>query len=733
MQTITVDMTPGFRQPTIHYSQNDVGTTFAIDLRSRFGDTLPASPTVKIQATKPSGFGFSIEADSVVDSVATFTTVATMTDEAGRFLAELEVSDSGVVLYTANFYMEGEANPHPIGTTDGSQETIIPTLTLLVERVEAAAASVLDMTVEAETLAAGSQATYSYDEDTNTATFGIPQGEAGAGAAGVTASAYSSSKTYAVGDYVIHNSNLYRCTTAITTAESFTAAHWTQVVLGDDVTDLKSALNEVRDATLSDVTDVYSHTTAITAGGRLGNTTPVITISIPTGTPYKFKLTDSIGAFTDYTLYENEADNTRASVGYYAVNTEVSLIAGRDIAYLSIYPNSTHQASGNIIAQVSIDKYNKDSLQVQVEALNKKADAFNIGYSDVNLIDASKALEDKYISTGGQVATTSNLYATDFCEISDDKPFYVQYAYNGYYAYYNENKECIQYYGLHQGEISDPQDITQLTPPSGAKYVRFSVYYTRISDAWLNVRNTYPTGAIIWNVEGQIGSHCDYRGNDMCVFSKGLCIGDSLTEGTYNYNEGGTTQYGTFKNGAVLHDYSYPAKLSQMLGIDITNRGIGGQTSAEWWALMSTVDFSGHDFAIMQFGVNDVSRYGTWGSTSETAYDNIINKLKTDNPNIKIYVATIIPSTVYTGTAYDNFSEAIRTYVASLNDANVILADIAQYGHTGDSNAFNAGHLSAYGYWRLAQDYKNLISYLIYTNQMQYRQVQFIGTTHSFS
>lgn len=243
MQTITVDMTPGFRQPTIHYSQNDVGTTFAIDLRSRFGDTLPASPTVKIQATKPSGFGFSIEADSVVGSLATFTTVDTMTDEAGRFQAELQIIKDAVVIYTANFYMEGEANPHPIGTTDGSQETIIPTLTLLVERVEAAASSVLDMTVEAETLAAGSQATYSYDEDTNTATFGIPQGEAGAGAVDVTASAYSSSRTYAVGDYVIHNDYLYRCTTAITTAEAWTSGHWTQVLLVNEVSDVKSALN----------------------------------------------------------------------------------------------------------------------------------------------------------------------------------------------------------------------------------------------------------------------------------------------------------------------------------------------------------------------------------------------------------------------------------------------------------------------------------------------------------
>ena len=71
-----------------------------------------------------------------------------------------------------------------------------------------------------------------------------PQGEPGSGAVGTVAEAYSTSKTYAVGDYVIHNEEFYRCTTAITTAESFTAAHWTKLVLTDEVSDLKSALNE---------------------------------------------------------------------------------------------------------------------------------------------------------------------------------------------------------------------------------------------------------------------------------------------------------------------------------------------------------------------------------------------------------------------------------------------------------------------------------------------------------
>lgn len=243
MQNINVNIVPDSYPQTIRYSQGDVGREFKINV---VGFTIPAGATVKIQATKPSGFGFSV-AGTVDGNAVSFTTTAIMTDEAGRFPAELEIAKDSVVIGTANFIMWGEANPHPEGTTDGQQGTIIPELTLLVERVEAAASSVLDMEVVAETLPAGSQATYSYDEDLNKATFGIPQGEAGAGAAGVVASAYSASATYKVGDYVIHNSNLYRCTTAITTAEAFTAAHWTQIVLANDVSDLKTDLDEYAD------------------------------------------------------------------------------------------------------------------------------------------------------------------------------------------------------------------------------------------------------------------------------------------------------------------------------------------------------------------------------------------------------------------------------------------------------------------------------------------------------
>ena len=55
------------------------------------------------------------------------------------------------------------------------------------------------------------------------------------------APAYSTSGLYSVGQYVTYNGNLYRCNTAITTAETWTSAHWTQTNLGADVYDLKSA------------------------------------------------------------------------------------------------------------------------------------------------------------------------------------------------------------------------------------------------------------------------------------------------------------------------------------------------------------------------------------------------------------------------------------------------------------------------------------------------------------
>jgi hypothetical protein len=199
-----------------------------------------------------------------------------------------------------------------------------------------------------------------------------------------------------------------------------------------------------------------------------------------------------------------------------------------------------------------------------------------------------------------------------------------------------------------------------------------------------------------------------------------------MTEGTFNHRDSGSTQYVTYKK------YSYPTYLNKMTGIDVTNLGHGGQTSVQWYDTEKNNDLSGYDCAIIQLGINDLGTYGELVDDTKTAFQNIITKLKTENNNIKIFVANIIPATSYSSDGYKAFSAALLEWLETTyaSDENVIPVDIQQYGHTGGSSAYNAGHLSALGYMVLAQDYIAFISSYIKNNRNEFREVQFIGTNY---
>ena len=49
------------------------------------------------------------------------------------------------------------------------------------------------------------------------------------------ATGYDDTQTYAVGDYVIYDGLLYKCNTAVTTAETFDPTKWTHVVVTDEM------------------------------------------------------------------------------------------------------------------------------------------------------------------------------------------------------------------------------------------------------------------------------------------------------------------------------------------------------------------------------------------------------------------------------------------------------------------------------------------------------------------
>lgn len=60
---------------------------------------------------------------------------------------------------------------------------------------------------------------------------------------GYSYDAYDETATYTVGDLCIYNNALYKCTTAITTAEAWNASHWTATSIADEISRIDTVLS----------------------------------------------------------------------------------------------------------------------------------------------------------------------------------------------------------------------------------------------------------------------------------------------------------------------------------------------------------------------------------------------------------------------------------------------------------------------------------------------------------
>lgn len=166
METRNINIIPGGTTAVVHVSQNDVGRTIEFNVQDRTEWFDLAGATVKIQGTKPSGLGYSLEG-TVGGHTATFVTDKQMTDEHGSIASELKITKGNMIIGSANFILSVERDPHPDSTTDGSAEELIPQITLLVERVEAAVAKE-EVLHEAEAWAVGQRDGVDVDEEDDT-------------------------------------------------------------------------------------------------------------------------------------------------------------------------------------------------------------------------------------------------------------------------------------------------------------------------------------------------------------------------------------------------------------------------------------------------------------------------------------------------------------------------------------------------------------------------------------
>ena len=253
---------------------------------------------------------------------------------------------------------------------------------------------------------------------------------------------------------------------------------------------------------------------------------------------------------------------------------------------------------------------------------------------------------------------------------------------------------------------------------------------------------------------GSSSSPIDYNGKEIQVFNKGICIGDSITEGVFNHNDG----------EIIIKNYSYPKLLQRMTNIEIINAGIAGLTSKTWyeasldsntqwgrwvnneWMWSTTVestdtttvstalDYSGYDFAVIHLGINDIGMMGSATleatiATFETNINNIISKLKVANTGIKIFLCTIIPCYAASGiTAYEILNDKIREIAGATS--NVFLIDLNKYSDCVDGTPYENQHLTAIGYRKMASEIAALVSYTIHQNLDEFKTVQFIGTDY---
>ena len=365
--------------------------------------------------------------------------------------------------------------------------------------------------------------------------------------------------------------------------------------------------------------------------------------------------------------------------------------------------------------------------KIAEKAITPAKSSFFVHDPNTDFIKQDNWVANKRIDEKGNEVYQSGFWATGFIPLLPNTIYYNNAIWYGYYAFYDADKNLIEGHG-NDASLNSP-----FTTPVGTAYGRFTCINTdKKNNAWIGlVNNPAPYAEIIdsqYIPALQEKTYCDYEGNELSMFNKCICVGDSLTEGVFNHNGGGTEQY------VGLKKYSYPTFLSKLTGIEVNNLGNGGATSAEWYDRHKEDNLSGYDIAIIQLGTNDAARYSGWTETSITGFTNIINKLKSENTNIKIFVSTISKRFGDPGAAGKAvISNGIRQLVLSLADPNVVLLDMEEYAHTGDEQAYECGHYSAYGYWRLAQDYKNIIGYYINSNKNLFRNVQFIGTNYSYS
>ena len=417
---------------------------------------------------------------------------------------------------------------------------------------------------------------------------------------------------------------------------------------------------------------------------------------------------------------------TASNVGCAFYDKNDNYISGTDFTAYSLGDVLTLAVPSNAkYFMVCWTKNNYKYFFVRLSSIQKNIVSLGTKVNELQTIaDLEYTLTDGgyIIYSNGTLGSASNYSYTDYINVYSGLKVILPFYFGDYagIAFYDKAKSYIS--GVSRGAHSQG-DIVEVSVPNNAVYMRLCCLKNFKGSFFLK----YQINNLIYNLsksgaESEINP-CLYDGIKAKMFDSILCIGDSLTEGIFNYN--GTS------DSVAINKYSYPYQLKKLTGATyVVNKGSGGLSSKVWWSAHQNDDFSGFDACIIELGLNDFAGAEYVRCTSEeriAALTNIYNALRTACPKIPIFISSLFNT--YNGTNVDEVNNDLETF-ASEHDGCYYM-DLHTYGQLGGSGTPDTNlHLTALGYFKLATYYFNYMSYIIDANPQDFKEQQFVGTNY---
>lgn len=520
----------------------------------------------------------------------------------------------------------------------------------------------------------------------------IPKGADGDVSAASMATAYSASATYAVGDYVWYSGQLYRCTTAITTAEAWTAGHWAAAKLAEDVTSQSEKIGKINDIVEPKSPNLFDSNWD--ASGYIDDGVDKSGSSFKrTSKFYPIEGQSSGSLYAVVTeiadlLSVSFFDSTKAWISNANVNNTLTktLTIPNGAKYFRSYTRATY--TGNLCLSLtpvtSYVPYDRDlKLKDETVAYDNLADdlsnllQLNCGTNifDGNY-DASGYIDDGVDKSSSNFVRTSNFYPVD----ATKGTLYVYHQNSGTISmlFFDSSKAWIK--NVNIGSAG----TTTVDIPSNAAYYR-SYKNVSVTDG-ITISYTYVSSYIPYE------EHPDIKDDSITysmltddvkerlgvpLIGKTIAfMGDSII-GNF-YDSTGICAILAEKTGATVINcafggtrmaYNHGESVQYTYMNAISGAGLAGAIASGTWtdqdaaiagltgvpdyfsarlATIKAIDWAEVDFIMWEYGTNDFANGIELSDTSDTtnlyAYDNayryVIETILTEYPNIRIITAT---------------------------------------------------------------------------------------------